>query len=296
MRLSRVLIAGVLVVSPMALAQPERGPGREQDRAPGQRGDQDRGPAGERSDAPLRERLERRLAELQREEQRLRELIRRVDAGESPNEVMAEWGGPQGGGDVDPRRGFGPDGPRRELTPEELDRAEAFVVELVPELAGRMAQVRETDPQGYERWRMMFAPRALDVMESLERDPARGELEREEFRAGTVMLMRLRDLRVAFDAGANSPAFASAKASLREALAAQFDAKLALREHELIGMSDRVDAVRAELDETRAGRDAHLDRVVDQAIGRLTRWRERGDDRGPGRGERPPDRRGRDGG
>lgn len=232
------------------------------------------------SETPLRERVQQRIAEIDAERERLSVLLAGIESGQVPSEPP----------DLDDRprwerwrasRDVGPE-PSRELTPEELDRAESFLVELVPEIAESLAQLRASDPRMHERMRRAFAPRALGVMQTLERDPALGGLQQDEFRAGVIMMHRLRELRDAFvNGGRNSVGFEGARARLREALAAQFDAKLALRAHELEQMLARVHDMREELERSRAGREAHLDQAVEHAVHRLER------DDGPPRG---PDR------
>lgn len=234
--------------------------------------------------APIRERIARRLAELDAERERLRDAMRDIDAGRAPAEGLGtgergpmweRWRSRAGdGGPRSDQPGLRTEPPPQpsadELTEEQLDRAQAFVVELVPEVSIGLDELRQADPRMFERMRRALAPRALGVIAAIERDPELGALQREEFRAGIVMMTRLRQLRDAHQAGGpDSPEFTAARAALRAALAEQFDAKLALRQLEFSRMLARIEEVREELRASREGRDAHLDRAVAQAVTRL---------------------------
>lgn len=275
--------------------------------------------------AEFKARLERRLKELQDQQARVEKAIARLDAGDSPAQVLREFEGlfrglrearqgeragpdeidrprpprgeegpPDGMGRERPgREGPGREGPRdamgelfgggrpdRPLSQEDRERIMSFMRENMPAMADRIQGLLEADREGGTRVLTRLAPRLREAAEMKRHDEKGFELRRDEIVSGMGVLDAMRDYRDAIHADPSAADTAGAK--LREAVAAQFDARLRMQEHDLEMLDQRVKNFHSDLDRKRQDRD----RMIDQMVDRIRRGAK--DGRGPGGPDEPP--------
>ncbi len=282
--------AVALLFAGLGLAQPEATPER--------RG---REVVGERLDDPaaLRARLERTIERSEAMLERHREAIARLDAGESPAEVMrslrmrdqsgpgerpdrasdTQPGNPGGVERPGPGRGPNPDANPAAEGPEAKRRLRVFLREHLPSVHEQLAQIEAQDTEMGDRLFERLMPQLREVAMEMDRDPVFGVLKLTEMRAGLGVVdatQRLRSL------GSDAPndQRSKAEAELREAIAARFDARMKLREHELERLARRITDLHDQIKEEMSGRDAEIERVYQSVLAQ--RW-SRPSDRGPER-------------
>lgn len=293
-RTTAMLGAMVFLTAGMGLAQPEQ---------PAER--RAREVVSERLDDPaaLRARLERTIERSEAMLERHREAIARLDAGESPAEVMRSLRGrdpmraadpPEGSGPSEPagrgpmeRPGFsrGPnqDGIAAQDGPEIKRRLRMFLREHLPSMHEQLAQIEAQDTEMGERLFERLMPQLREIAMEMERDPVFGALKLAEMRAGLGVVdatQRLRSL------GSDAPddARTNAETELREAIAARFDARMKLREHELERLARRITDLHDQIKVEMSGRDAEIERVYQSVLAqRWSRPSDRNPERRPGR-------------
>jgi hypothetical protein len=217
--------------------------------------------------ADLRARLQRRLDDARLIEQRLEHGIASLDAGVAPEQVMRElfasglprgWnGGGWRGGD----RG----GDRGPLTEAERERLMGVLRERMPRVAQWVEEERGREPALFEAVANRLAPQVREIERLRERDPDRARLRTDEL-AATIAVMRATRLYRAAG-GSGGPGAAGreeAMATLRAALETQFDARLALRQHDVGSLSRRLESLRQDIDAETAGRGAWIDAAVER--------------------------------
>lgn len=271
------------------IAQPEQ-------RTPEQRG-REAAPGPAEDPAALRARIERSIEQGEAMLERQREAIARLDAGDSPLEVlrsmrwrefnrggdlpstrMSEAGGPSESDRRRMRPGPARDEPRPggELTPEARARLRAFLRDNLPSVHEQLAQVEAADRQIGDRLFERLIPQLREVAMDMEREPAFGALKLDELRAGLAVVDATQRMR-SLGADASDAERAEAERGVRDAIAARFDARMRLREHELERLAKRIaelhDQIKAELD----GRDAEIERVYQSVMSQ--RWARPGDER-----------------
>ncbi|MFI4916738.1 MAG: hypothetical protein ACIAS6_09575 [Phycisphaerales bacterium JB060] len=268
-------------------------------------------------DPPLQERgegdpgrlsalVERRLDQAERQQERLREIKRRLDAGESPMAIMAElrergelgllgeWGR---SADRDgPRRSRDGDGPR---DPEQANgegyaewrtRVMAFLEEHAPDMAMRLREEGDSD----EARRAVFhlrreVDRLIELREkgSDEFEPALARL-----RNGMRIAVVVGKVREAAQADAPNPrTLRELRRELTELVGTQFDAQLAARAKWLERMGERLQGARERLERERAERSQRIEAEVNRMFERAMNpgeERDKGGDRrrDPKRGPR----------
>lgn len=257
------------------------------------------------SDKELAERLRTRANEVEHLAQTLREAAAKVDQGEGRLEALrmievahrplrGDWlerlsgrrmgdrardgrddrmvegsefrgpesRGPEGRG-PDGRDGRGPDSDRT-LTDAERDSMMTFAREKLPRMAHRIDQLRQTDPEMADRIMLRLAPRVREVLATRDADLA--ALRLEELQTGAVVLDQVRVLREAMKAQ-DPAATESAKAELRTALVAQFDAKVNLQQHEVTMLNKRIESLRADIQKRQAAKDDFINKLLDRMSG-----------------------------
>lgn len=291
-----VAVAGLCALGSLAVAQ---------DAPPAERGEGD--------PARLRGLLERRMEMLERQEERLREIMDRLDAGESPAEIFAELrergelallgefgrefgrgGGPEGlrglrgGPEGRPGVDGGQDGgeaPTAEDYTIWRNRIMAFFEEHAPEMAKRLREGGDS-------------PEAQRAVLRLRREVARliemKEQGSEEFRPALERLrngMRIADVlgrvrQAALSGTLDDATLRMLRRELSEIVAKQFDAELAAREEFLTRMGERLAGAREKLERERAERSQRIEREVQTMLDRATRGGEEPGPGGPRRGPR----------
>ncbi len=294
----RVLIGAVgasLLLAGVGLAQPGAAD-PEQPRRP-------REAAATRSEDPaqLRARLERTIARTESMLERHREALERLDAGESPAEVMrslrsreplaedgsaggspargpnTEGPGPRGGGGPEGESGGGGrtgiGGPMdrtvSELTPETRRRLRAFLRDQIPSVHEQLAEIEQQDRAMGDTLFDRMIPQLHEIVTEMDRNPAFGALKLEEMRTGLGVVDATQHLR-SLPANASPETKAAAETALRDAIAARFDARMKMREHELERLAARISELHEQIKEERAGRDAEIETVYESVIAQ--RW------------------------
>jgi hypothetical protein len=250
--------------------------------------------------ALLRARLERTIARTESLLERHREALTRLDAGESPGEVMRSLrsrgvGPDESGTQTQGVRGAesGGPGPRErvvpderalpELSPEARARLRAFLRDQLPSVHEQLAAIeRQDSTMGATLFERMI-PQLREVAMEMERNPAFGALKLEEMRTGLGVVDATQHLR-SLPPDADPDTKADAEAALRSAIAARFDARMKMREHELERLAARISELHEQIKEERSGRDAEIEKVFESVIAQ--RWARPG--RGPS--ERRPER------
>lgn len=288
----RVLIGAVgvsLVLTGVGLAQPGSAepeqPRRPRESAPP--------PARDEDPATLRARLERTIARTESMLERHREALARLDAGESPAEVMrslrsrepAAEGGPRGGppprgpgaDTPGPHGGGGKDANPSELTPEARRRLREFLRDQIPSVHEQLAEIERQDRAMGDTLFDRMIPQLHEIVTEMDRNPAFGALKLEEMRTGLAVVDATQHFR-ALPADASPETKAAAETALRDAIAARFDARMKMREHELERLAARISELHEQIKEERAGRDIEIQTVYESVIAQ--RWAR--PSRGPG--------------
>ncbi len=254
------------------------------DERPDQRRDARPDPRPDLDTQALRERLQRRLEETDRARERLRAAIERLDAGADQGEVARAIGrdiarerlgsrddrrGDRRGGPRDRREGFAPWRSKPEpVSDAELAELRAFAKEHLPRLHERMEMLAERNPQAEAAGFARLAPRLREVMRGFDNGPvARARLA--EFRAGLDVVDAGRALRSAMRRDANDGELATARADLRSAVEAGYDARLAVAEAEIVELEARVAELRERLASASQSRDADISEKVDELTDRI---------------------------
>ncbi len=320
--LMTVLCAGAT----QSLAQPSEPPRRAPGMGPGPTGPGP-GPGPSRpaaTEAVQRESaiaaLEHRLATIREQELAIQEGLEMLRAGEPLEKVReraagafeghrervrerVREGAERGPGDQRPKgprgdesRPDGPGGPGGpgghppRLSPEQREAAMDFLRTQHPQMFERLEQLRQSDPEGFDRMVEQRAPRVMPWLRERESDPEMFELRRSFFE----MEMQARALAQQI---AESPeASDAATVDLIRTLGEQFDVRARMTERDISKLADRVQRLRQEtLDQG--------DRKSELIQQRATEMIERARSRPGGQGlmERGPDDRGtpgrhRDGG
>lgn len=243
--------------------------------------------------ARLRTQLDRRLADLEAQRNRMREAIEMLDHGATPERIRAHVGderrrvergsGPMTGEhpmepfDLDanpPRRGpragdEGPRpggvrsdalGPRSALTDADRSRILEFLREHDPEMLERIEVFRREHPERFEQMMEARAPRILELMQERTNSPETYEIK--------VSLMRLegsihRVLRPAW--GRSEGISAEEEAAVRDLLTKQAELGVKLLQVEIDQLGERVHQLERELNE----RSGMIERVVEDRLERL---------------------------
>ncbi len=302
-----VCSAAVLLIAGAAVAQPDREGGATASEA--RRGQ----PTGEARDVPTdpaeaRKLLERRLEELTKRQERLRDAMEKINQGVPLVEAlrgvdlrgdargdMRDRRGTEGGPEDrrpdrgERRRGVEGDGaePRpgerpAPATPEARKHAREFLHEHLPRVAATIEAHDKEHPDQAERNLLRLMPRLAEAEGVMRRDPALFRLRLKEIEGQVAVVEAIHAHREA--TAANDPQrVAQTTAALRTALGDQLDIRMDLQMHEIEGLSKRVEEMKSDVDRKRAGREE----AIDSMLNRMREWREskegKGGRDGPGR-------------
>lgn len=224
-------------------------------------------------------RIERRLAEVQRIEQRMRTALEKLESGAPVGQVLRELGGagrlggfgtedgnPPGGENRIGGRGEGMprgEGEFRRLTPEERERVAEFLRERLPELNERLTALRSIDEKAADRLLETLAPRLREAFFTYRRDPGSFELLRTEMEAGISVFDATLALRAIKQSPTPDPGEVdAARTRLRQALSAQMDARLSLQQRRVDMVENELREMKAKLDDVRTRREELIDERV----------------------------------
>lgn len=243
--------------------------------------------------ARLRAQLDRRLADLEAQRNRMREAIEMLDHGAAPERVRAHVGderrrvvrgpGPMTGEhpmepfdpDANPPRrgpraddesprpgGVRPDapGPRSALTDADRSRIVEFLRQHDPEMLERIEVFRREHPERFEQMMEARAPRILELMQERLESPETYEIK--------VSLMRLEGsihkvLRPAW--GRPEGISAEEETAVRDLLTKQAELGVKLLQVEIDQLSERMHQLERELNE----RSVMIEHVVEDRLERL---------------------------
>lgn len=249
----------------------------------------------ERIRAAALERLSDRVAEMEAESARLREAIRRIEAGDDLREAMASIrpegreddragamrerrgpGGPGGPGQFDrpnDRDGGpfhrGPGAPK--VTEEQVEQAREYLRTDLPDVAATLERLRANRPGLADAAEKDLARRLVDLGELAQEDPVRFQTESMVMRAELVLRAAVMDyMRARFD-GVDAAALEGARERIVAAVADRTAAWVQEREQELVRMGERLTQARLELDQAKEDPSAIIARRVDELLSRLDR-------------------------
>ena len=206
--------------------------------------------------------------------------IRRIDEGADPALVREEfdrnspWRSGGRGGRSGRPEGTGREGgpgddrstaralPGFEVTPEERQKILRFLDEHVPRVGAKFREMDKTNPELVTRLLARMRPRVREVLESGQNDPGGAELKISEFRTSLDVMWARRGVDEARGSG-DEVTLKAKRSELRSAIAAHFDAQVALQEHEADRLAERVEKLRADIKERRAGKERIVDREME---------------------------------
>lgn len=289
MRTPLALVAAVGVCAGFASAQPrEDGPVDRRDE-PGAmpREVAEPGDAPPQEPAEARKFLERRLEEMTKRQQKLRDALKRLDDGVPVREALrgldprGDHGRGQDGDEPrmgmerpldrergERRRGEHAEGepaeggrrPERAATPEARQHAHAFLREHLPALADKVEAQSRKDPEQADRNFARLMPRLAEAENVMRRDPELFKLRLRDIEATVGVVEAIKAYR---DAAKADPAHAEQPTqALRSALGAQMDARMNLQAHEIQALGKRTEDMKADLDKKRGNRDAAIDDML----------------------------------
>lgn len=194
------------------------------------------------------------------------------------------------------------EGPRRRLSPEQIEQVIEVAREVFPDWASRLEELRSADPEAIDRALANNARRLFALAMLRDRNPELYAMKVEELR-NQMELRRLSEkLREAAAAGKADEA-AGIRKQIRILATRHVDLGLRTRAMELSAMDEAIRRMRIELEEESLARDAAIDTLVeaveagrplepidrppgrgDGAVGRLSRPDDAG---GPPRRPRP---------
>jgi hypothetical protein len=263
----------------------------------------------QRREPELRERLQRRMAELREEQERLARAMDMLDNGASREDVMRELRvGDMGDAPPEPGRpqeragrpkpddgAPEPDRPRRARGGERFASADdpsreqvaAFMRENLPGLAERLERLKEANPEMAARMGTRLTPRIMDIIETREHDPDLARLKLDELQNGVAMVEALGAVRAARD---EPERLKAAHGALADRVADQFDIRAKLHRHEIDQLRQRVDRLQAELDQKLGQREEAIRKRLDDMLAGKGRLDLLGEDGPPRR--RAPERDG----
>ena len=158
------------------------------------------------------------------------------------------------------------------LTPEQRAEILALVKEHMPEMYSRLERMREQDPNVEERIAQRFAPMFLDFLELKKSDPIAADLKIREFQAGAAIMRAIGEVRAAkFAKETDAERLRKAVDDLRSRIVEQVEIRLAVHEHEIATLRERLARLERELSDERAQRDSLVDRKVEQILSDLDR-------------------------
>lgn len=182
--------------------------------------------------------------------------------------------GPRLGGPRGPMQGGGPrngppgeaDRPHPPLTAEQREQALEVLRDVNPDLAERITQALQDNPERARRVIQRFGPRLLELAELRKSDPVLYQLKvtDQRYNFETFKLVRqIHEARIEND----DTRVERLTDRLREHLLKHFDVRMKLREHELAMLEKRIRELREELKD----RHERKTQLIDQQIQTMTR-------------------------
>lgn len=157
-------------------------------------------------------------------------------------------------GERDGRPGAGPwTGPGRgPMTAEDRDHAIRRFRENFPELGERYKSMIDADPEGAAQMIHRMSPRFQEAIELRERDPEMFKLKGQELQANIDVMIAIRRLMKTRsgeggpDADPAHPRESAELAAVKDAIAAQFDARMKVQAREIEALAKRLESLRGD--------------------------------------------------
>lgn len=165
-----------------------------------------------------------------------------------------------------PPNGPGSDGRVRSLSSAQLDEALRIIAELYPERAERYEQLRQRNPEGFERALSQHARGIVGLVWIKERRPELFELKFEELRLERQVTQFAQQL-----ARASSSEREAVLASIRDVVSKQVNLSLRVRAMELLMLESHFQSMREQLQRDSANREQTIASRVQKilrAVGR----------------------------
>ena len=143
------------------------------------------------------------------------------------------------------------------LTEQQVQKRLKVLAEVSPELAERLDQLEQSNPKQAQRMTRRLMPRLTNLVRLKEKDPEQYELRKTEMATGYRLLKQLRLCHQQHED--NQQIEEDELKKLRRLMAAHMDARLKIRELELKRLEQKIERVRAHIDQQRKQRDADLD-------------------------------------
>lgn len=164
-------------------------------------------------------------------------------------------------GPPDPRGMRHGDRPWRRLSPEQMDEAMQLLREHFPQMAERLAAIRERDPDQFERVLGSRMPLLMRIMHS---DPRMRELIIEDFK----QQMEIDRLLPLLAGATNEEERMELRRQLRAAVHAQFQVRIEKHRRVIADLERRLSEQKRVLDERVENADRLIDERVDELMGR----------------------------
>jgi hypothetical protein len=253
-----VAVAGLALGAHQAgVSQPEGQPERQPERQSGATDDP----------VELRVALVRRLEEVRAIESTIQSAIDKLDAGADADDVRQMFRP----GSFDGRRRRGPGGedradrPPPEASPlDDPEKLDAFLLEHLPEIHDFIERVKERSPEAAERI-IQFNKERLGPIAAIQfTDPPLFDLRLDEYRVGAELFGKQREyIQTATDKGADAPDAIGVKNELEALLNRQFDLRIAIHQHEIAAVEQRVSALQKELQQMESERAQSIARRLE---------------------------------
>lgn len=288
------LSAGTVFAQPPMDRPPPPPPGG---REPGEKGGDRPGVFDRES---IKARLTRRLEDIERQRERLRAALERLEKGEEPGDVLRDMGpmgrrgdgmreggregdhgerprGPEGEGPRGERRGGMPEGPGtggpREGMGEEPSREEVVSVlrEAMPELSAKIERLRAEKPDEADAMVRRWGGRVRELIPLRRHDPEMFQARASEMRAGFQLMEAAREARRLRESSRDGEADIATKrqdatAKVRASAEKLLDARTGMLEREMAAIEGRLKELRTRVEETRANREKRIDEAVERAL------------------------------
>lgn len=153
------------------------------------------------------------------------------------------------------------------LSPDELEQAIAVIRQIRPDLAQRLEQMQQEDPESVQAAIKREFPRLRHFLELQRVDPELFELRVQDVKLAYRSHQLATDLRAAQDQAQADPQQAqSLRQQLETAVREHFEIRQRIREHELTRLERQIELLRAQLQ----ARSQTRDELIAQRIGELT--------------------------
>lgn len=218
--------------------------------------------------------IQRRLEDLRLRTEALDRALKRLDEGADPAAVREDVESPRGGG----RRGAGGPGdrfggpdeqmmpPAQPLPPLSPEQTLKLLDEVAPRMAARVRQFAASNPEFAERMIGRMRGKLDELRGIREHDPALFRLKAAEMQGAYAVMETMRKFRGAVRENASPEEAGRLREELKTAVGEHFDQQLAVQQHEVERLTERLEKLQSEIKDRQQGRDRIIERQVDEAV------------------------------